>query len=282
VIWAAVLFVVIAVVLTAVVAKTWSDAVRTRRRPDNRPENDHRAENPDGTGEATAEPAGGGVAADAPSPEPAAGGHWAKGAAVDPGATERAGTEASAGGHWAKAAVDETVATRSPGDQGERLDSLWELALLELRHGWGGEELQGAPGIAEALAGELTRIREETGTPGNLRTTLDAEPSPGDSLLALKATAGLLAVLVRHTQAYDVVLSGKPERLVVTVTCEGWEGPERVADDISELYLALRPAGALLEVDTDTVGRVLATLQLPMSDASAPRPADHSPGPGGH
>ena len=161
-----------------------------------------------------------------------------------------------------------------PSEARNRLAALWGLTLFELARAWpldspdGVVERDSATGsnLAAALSNEVERIREETGTPGTLRSDLDPAPAAPVSEAVWRTSKALLGVLVRHTQAFDVVLSRQAPDLVATVVCEGWEGPESVADDISELYAVVAPSGIHLEVDQDAEGRVRATLRVPESN----------------
>jgi hypothetical protein len=148
-----------------------------------------------------------------------------------------------------------------------RLAALWSLAQIEQQRTWRlsmASGVEGDPGLAGALAMEVDRIREDVGTPGSLETHLDSAVGVQDAALALLAARELLATLVPHTQAYDMVVQQHSAELAIDVVCTGWEGPTEAADDISRLLAAVAPAGGNLSLDTDPDGRLRASLQLPL------------------
>jgi hypothetical protein len=150
-----------------------------------------------------------------------------------------------------------------------RLGVLWSLAQLEQQRAW---RLSLAPaarpepdGLAGLLAMEVERIREEVGTPGSLDVELEPPVAADDAVLAFVAARELLAVLVPHTQAFDLAVGRDGTRLEVEVVCVGWEGPDSAADDIGRLLATVAPAGGDLQVDADDDGRLRATMQLPLT-----------------
>lgn len=147
-----------------------------------------------------------------------------------------------------------------------RLVALWALAQLEQQRAWRlslAAVIEGEPdGLRGALAMEVDRIREEVGTPGTLDLKVDPPVTVDDAALALLAARELLASLVPHTQAYDMVIGRDGSRLDIEVVCTGWEGPAEAADDISRLLAAIAPAGGDLQLDTDADGRLRAVVQL--------------------
>jgi hypothetical protein len=147
-----------------------------------------------------------------------------------------------------------------------RLVALWALAQLEQQRAWRlslAAVIEGEPdGLPRALAMEVDRIREEVGTPGSLDLRLDPPVGVDDAALALLAARELLAALVPHTQAYDMVIARDGSRLAIEVVCTGWEGPAEAADDVSRLLAAIAPAGGDLQLDTDADGRLRAVVQL--------------------
>lgn len=153
------------------------------------------------------------------------------------------------------------------------LESLWELAVLEGERAWrlamGSPRPQASrgarPTLGAAVDAEVQRIREETGTPGAARTALAGEPAPVDAIVALRAVQALLAVLTRYSQGYDLELrgGGGDGKLVATLVCEGFEGPDAVADETSSVLGALTPAGGDLDIDSLPDGRLRATLSVP-------------------
>jgi hypothetical protein len=168
----------------------------------------------------------------------------------------------------AAAAAERAAAEAADSQAGDRLTALWALAQIEQQRTWRlttGSSLDPDPGLAAALAMEVERIREEVGTPGSLETRLEAPVAIHDASLALFAARELLAVLVPHTQAYDMAIEQEGPQLAIEVVCTGWEGPAEAADDVSRLLAAVAPAGGNLSVDTDPDGRLRATLVLPLA-----------------
>jgi hypothetical protein len=182
-----------------------------------------------------------------------------------------------------------------------RVESLWKLAQMEqasvLRafgptaEGDGdgdaiaaGSALAGSALAGGALAGgavagaavvawldaEVQRIRAETGTPGAISSGPLPEISPADALVLTRATQALLALLTRHTQAFNLALGADGDRMEAVVACEGWEGPDRAADDIGRLAEALGPAEVGLDLGTDEQGRLVARLEAPRRSGSGP------------
>jgi len=122
----------------------------------------------------------------------------------------------------------------------------------------------GAPdNLPGALDIEVERIREEVGTPGTLTIDLAATTAEDDALV-FHATRQLLALLVPHTQAFDLVLQRVDDHAVLELTCSGWEGPDQVADGVGRLLEAVAPAGGDLELDMLPDDRLQATLRLPL------------------
>jgi hypothetical protein len=179
-------------------------------------------------------------------------------------ATERRLAEAEAELQAARAAL------AAPGPPDARLAALWALAQIEQQRAWRlstGSDFDGDTGLGPALAMEVERIREDVGTPGSLDARLDQPVAEHDAAFALSAARGLLAVLVPHTQAYDMAIEQDGSRLAIEVVCTGWEGPAEAADDVSRLLAAVAPAGGNLSLDTVPDGRLRATLQLPLAES---------------
>jgi hypothetical protein len=164
----------------------------------------------------------------------------------------------------AQAAEAQLAAVKAERDP--RLVALWALAQLEQQRAWRltlAAVIEGEPdGLPGALAMEVDRIREEVGTPGTLTLQVDPPVAIDDAALALLAARELLAALVPHTQAYDMVIGRDGSRLDIEVVCSGWEGPAEAADDISRLLAAIAPAGGDLQLDADADGRLRAVVQL--------------------
>jgi len=114
-----------------------------------------------------------------------------------------------------------------------------------------------------ALDIEVERIREEVGTPGTLTVNLSTTTTD-DNALVFHATRQLLALLVPHTQAFDLVLQRVEDHAVLELTCSGWEGPDQVAEGVGRLLEAVSPAGGDLELDMLPDDRLQATLRLPL------------------
>ncbi|HWG74510.1 MAG TPA: hypothetical protein VG184_10710 [Acidimicrobiales bacterium] len=165
------------------------------------------------------------------------------------------------------------AATSVPEPGVAHLQALWSLALLDQDRSWrltmalpqGTDDGHRSRSLADALEGEVSRIREETGTPGTLEVSLDDEPGPGDALLVLRCVQGLLAVLARHSQAFDLRVVTGDGRLVATVACDDFDGPDTVADETTALLSAVRGARGEVDIDRDTDGRLRATFSLPAS-----------------
>lgn len=223
---------------------------------------------PDGTvepGGGTVEPAGGTVA---PAGE--------AGTTEQPGemAGPAAGTVAApgAGVALASGAPEGAPAPVSPAQPPDaRLGSLWALTVLEQQRQWqlsvaGTTPSPGsAPdGLVGVLTVEVERIREEVGTPGSLDVGMTPPATADDNALIFHATRQLLALLVPHTQAFDLVLHRLDDDAVLELTCSGWEGPDHVADGVGRLLEAVAPAGGDLELDTLPGDRLQATLRLPL------------------
>jgi hypothetical protein len=159
--------------------------------------------------------------------------------------------------------------TPAPAPDDGRLPSLWALTLLEQQRQWRLTVSATPAGVAApdnlaaALDIEVERIREEVGTPGTLRAEL-SPTSTADDALIFHATRQLLALLVPHTQAFDLVLSRDGDHGVVELTCSGWEGPDDVAEGVGRLLEAVAPAGGDLELDMLPDERLQATLRLPL------------------
>ena len=136
----------------------------------------------------------------------------------------------------------------------------WQLSVAGTTPSAGG-----APdGLVGVLTIEVERIREEVGTPGSLDVGMTPPATADDNALIFHATRQLLALLVPHTQAFDLVLHRLDDDAVLELTCSGWEGPDHVADGVGRLLEAVAPAGGDLELDTLPGDRLQATLRLPL------------------
>jgi hypothetical protein len=152
-------------------------------------------------------------------------------------------------------------------------DALW--ALTRIRQEWATRQAailsldQEPPAdrwaqatLAEVLDEEVARIREETGTPGTLRTSLPTAPDAGQSVLLLGGLQALLDALARHCQGYDLYVHEWEHRLTAIVVCDAFDGPDRVAEDTASVLAAIAPAGGELALDRDDRGRLRARLSL--------------------
>lgn len=150
------------------------------------------------------------------------------------------------------------------------LEALW--SLVRLQHGWARRDaaststapvaVAGPAGLAEALEDEVSRIREETGTPGTVRAVLDFEPSPADSVIVLQAVQALLAAFSRHCEAYDLYVHEWEDRLSAVLVCDGFDGPKSAFRDANDVLAAIKPAGGELDIDRDSRGRIRARLSF--------------------
>ncbi|MCU4184559.1 hypothetical protein K6U06_09320 [Acidiferrimicrobium sp. IK] len=180
------------------------------------------------------------------------------------------GPGAGADDPGSRAAAREGDGSLTPSDPARVLESLWALTALEqARARRFAEALSTAPprnppdGLTAGLEDEVGRLREEAGTPGTLRVVLDAEPAPGDAELLLRSVQALLAVLSRHCQAYDLYVHQWEDRLLGVLVCEGFDGPDSVADETSDVLAALAPVDGRIELDRDPQGRLRARLSIP-------------------
>ena len=153
------------------------------------------------------------------------------------------------------------------------LEALWALACLEQGRAWRltmampdePQAQEEPPTLRRAVEREIERIREETGTPGQLSATLPDELAAGDALVVLRALQSLMAILTRYSDAFDLHLSVEDERLVAGLTCEGFNGPDTVADEATSLLRALGPAQGEIDVKRDDAGRLAARLVIPLA-----------------
>jgi hypothetical protein len=193
------------------------------------------------------------------------------GAGAGPSTVTRPGAEGAIG---SGASGAESLVSRQGGPPASMLGALWSLARI--RQEWlsrqvAGMTLEDAPEegtwaqvtLEEVLDEEVSRIREDTGTPGALRTSLHDEPPAGEALLLLAGVQALLEALTRHCQAYDLYVHHWEQRLTAIVVCEGFDGPDRVATDTEAVLSAIAPAGGELALDRDQQGRLRARLSLP-------------------
>ncbi|MGH9076880.1 MAG: hypothetical protein ACRDY0_05410 [Acidimicrobiales bacterium] len=237
-----------------------------------------------------------------------AAGHDAAGAAGDGGGDGRsaggdgqaAGGDGQAAGGDGQAAGGDGQAAGGDGQaaggdgQAARLASLWSLALLEADRSWRltmamprARDDQPPQTLGEALAAEVERTREETGTPGSLLVGSAVSDSPEQSVVVLAVVKGLLAAVARHCGAFDLEVldaggaagetdaageaSGdgpgpkEPAGMVIGISCEGFDGSTALSDDVAGLVSALEPCRAGLELAPLDAGCWRARLTLPDS-----------------
>jgi hypothetical protein len=183
-------------------------------------------------------------AGDTPAPEPVVaaavpGDHTGP----EPNTPTRARTDAPAGpetGEAAPAVTEEDTpgggtegepSDAGPDRRGRILDAVWRLQCLDVeldRRRQAGLSTasadSGGPDLAGAVQQEITRIREEIGTPGSFRSYLDTEPDPAVAVLVLRSVQSTLDVVARRAQAFDLELRRRDGRLLVTVLCDDFEG----------------------------------------------------------
>ncbi len=81
--------------------------------------------------------------------------------------------------------------------------------------------------------------------------------------MVLTAVKVLLSALTRHCQGYDLYVHRWKRRLSAVVVCEGFDGPDTVADDTTAVLVALSRAGGDVDIDRDPEGRLRARVSLP-------------------
>jgi hypothetical protein len=186
------------------------------------------------------------------------------------GATEPGSTE--------PANIEPTNPAAAPRIDAPTLSALW--ALTRIRQEWTSRQSAilsldqeppegqwAAATLSEVLEEEVSRIREDTGTPGILRTSLPYEPPPAQSVLLMTTLQALLDALSRHCQGYDLYVHEWEHRLTAIIVCDGFDGPDRVAADATSVLSAIAPAGGELALDRDAKGRLRARLSLAVAAA---------------
>jgi type II secretory pathway pseudopilin PulG len=161
----------------------------------------------------------------------------------------------------------------APAIDAPTLSALW--ALTRIRQEWTSRQSAilslaeeppegqwAAATLGEVLEEEVSRIREDTGTPGTLRTSLPYEPPAAQSVLLMTTLQALLDALSRHCQGYDLYVHEWERRLTAIIVCDGFDGPDRVAADATSVLSAIAPAGGELALDRDAKGRLRARLSL--------------------
>jgi hypothetical protein len=188
----------------------------------------------------------------------------------DGGTTSQPARQDSAGGTTSQPARQDSA------DGVASLEALWSLALLEQERAWrltmATPAAAGAGGprrLAEVLDTEISRIREEAGTPGRLHSELAEEPPPAVAVVALRAVEAMLGAITRYSDAYDLYLSTADQELDAVLVCENFDGPDAVADDASAVYRAVAPVGGSLDIGHDKQDRLEARLRVPLRTAPA-------------
>ena len=200
-------------------------------------------------------------------------------AAVQAGAdAERRATQATARAEEADAALSRRATPQEAlvTAQG-RLDALWGLSRLSAEWERRGADRQSTAASWPAVVGDLGdvlvievgRIREEAGTPGTVHMAVQPPAVGAEAVVVLRSVQLLLSALARHCQGYDLYVHRWEGRISVVIVCEGFDGPDIVADDTSAVLMALNPAGGDLDIDRDPEGRLRARLSVP---TSAPDP----------
>jgi len=163
------------------------------------------------------------------------------------------------------------VATEAQG----RLEALWLLTRLatawEQRHAAGLSTAAarfGDGALGDILAGEVSRIREEAGTPGSVQVSIDPPPDAAEAIVMVHSIQLLLSALARHCQGYDLSVRRSERGITAIVVCEGFDGPDTVADDTTAVLVAVAPAGGDVALDRDPDGRLRAQLSFPASTRS--------------
>lgn len=158
-----------------------------------------------------------------------------------------------------------------------RLDALWGLSCLSAeweRRGADRQSTASSPplvvgDLGDVLTVEISRIREEAGTPGTVRMALQPPAAGAEAVVVLRSVQLLLSALARHCQGYDLSVHRWEGRINAVIVCDSFDGPDTVADDTTAVLMALSPAGGDVDIDRDPDGRLRARLSLP---TSAPEP----------
>jgi multidrug efflux pump subunit AcrA (membrane-fusion protein) len=188
-------------------------------------------------------------------------------------AAQAAAEQAEIRAELAESGLAFTQQTASSSAARAHLEALWALACLEQGRAWRltmamPEEtptVDGPNSLWRTVEREIERIREETGTPGHLSASLPDEMAAGDAVVVLRALQGLMAILARYSDAFDLHLSIEDERVVAGLTCEAFDGPDTVADEATSLLRALGPVQGEIDVDRDEAGRLAARLVIPLA-----------------
>lgn len=175
----------------------------------------------------------------------------------------------------AKEAEDRaTVAVRTAEVRQHLSSALWDLVELDQEITRRTEAtLSTAPsdqtafGLAGAVALDVARTREESGTPGRLQLTLDADLEPSESLLVLHALRALLTILARHCDAFRIEVHSGRGHLTAIVCCEGFDGGPPVVEDARNVAQVLDGAGVRATVTAGLDAALEARLVFPIAPA---------------
>lgn len=164
-----------------------------------------------------------------------------------------------------------TRAAPAAAGDGSPLEGLWALTML--RTDWSRRRagsLSTAPDAEEdqdpltrVLTTEVEQLRDDAGIPGSLRVSLTPPAAPEEAVLVAASITTLLGALARWCDAYDLFVHRWEGRVAAVMVCDGFNGPDTVADETGELLAALSPASGDLDVDRDPEGRLRARLSLP-------------------
>lgn len=171
------------------------------------------------------------------------------------------------------------AASRLDRDHG---DALWGLERLRQQREWSAVAGPSVPvptrseamptvarcsaELAAAVAIELTVIREQVGTPGQVAGFRPGpDLRPGTALVALRIVSELLYALARRCEDLQVHLGPDADDLVVTVAGEGWEGEDGLAATPA-LVEAAAHLGGFLSLGPSGEGGMRAVLRLPSGE----------------
>jgi hypothetical protein len=170
----------------------------------------------------------------------------------------------------ATSAPEAVPAGSPPGQAGAVVTALWDLVRLDLAVARRrlaevstAVDDSGSPGLAEALADEVTRLREEMGVPGFLRHRPAGDVAADRALLVLRVVEATLDRVARRSQAFDLDVESGPDRMTATIVCDDYSG-DHVADaDLLAVADAVAPVGGSLHVDDAADGRMRVRVHIP-------------------
>jgi hypothetical protein len=218
--------------------------------------------------------AGPSVPSDAPGPSGSSASAALTTGAEVPVATVEAPADASFARDGAIAPDPSETPTPESDQNGHVIDAVWSLERLELDRQ---RQLEAgivamaddidAGTLVVALQREVERIREEMGTPGELRSDLDADPDGPVGLLVLGAVRLTLGALARRCQAYDLRLEAADGRVAATIVCEGFEpeSADETSAAVAAIAAAIADAGATAAFSAGVDGAAHAELSFPVA-----------------